>query len=338
MKAFGQHSSKLARDMVLLARLYVRNRHPPADNPENVKNLGFVKGRELLDAAQSILTSDELSVGSMESDIEGDSDLGNVYHYTGMLDMFEFFPSRNFDQLDNAIVNAERAIAVWDSTENPKAKADTLNLLGSLNMHKGMSGTGGHKMLMKAESLLKESLALRETILSRTDPDLGQVLNTLGDFYTKQGNLPDAEGYYHRARRVYVEGLGPRHTRGVFPLIGLATLEELRPEKDFALMIRYWEQVVSIRKQLGDKNPQYQQSFDKLRKARQQQFIQQNAATRISRLWKKLKTAAREGGASGADGNRLVESTTPGECTRNWHTHARARAHTHMAAVAMDRF
>eukprot|EP01046_Picozoa_sp_COSAG06_P064548 COSAG06_NODE_15474_length_1068_cov_2.414861_1_plen_60_part_10 len=55
-----------------------------------------------------------------------------------------------------------------------------------------------HKLLQKAEVALKESLTIREAILSRSDPGLGQVLNTLGDFYTKQGNLPDAEDFYLR--------------------------------------------------------------------------------------------------------------------------------------------
>ena len=71
------------------------------------------------------------------------------------------------------------------------------------------------------------------------------MLNSLGDFYTKQGNLPDAEDFYHRARKVYVEGLGPKHVRGVYPLIGLANMESQRPEKDYDLMVRLMDQGAS---------------------------------------------------------------------------------------------
>ena len=58
-KIRGSHSTKLARDQLLLATLYVRNRHPPADGQK-----GFMMGRGLLDSAQQILTSDEMSISS----------------------------------------------------------------------------------------------------------------------------------------------------------------------------------------------------------------------------------------------------------------------------------
>ena len=283
-KVMGSLSTKLARDMVLLGRLYVRNRHPPADGQK-----GFIKGRELLSQAQTILTSDEMSTGS--ADVGEESDLGLTFHYTGLLDMFEYFGSKDIAKLDSAIANCESAMRVWEEKDDTYNKAETLNLLGSLNQQKGVAGVGDHKLLIKAEELLKEGLKVRESTLSRSDPALAQSLNSLGDYYTKQGNLPDAESYYNRARRVYVEGLGPKHTRGVFPLIGLVAVEELRPnaEKDFDLMVRYMEQVVAIREQLGPQSPPYQQSLDKLRKLKQQQFIQNSASKRIARLWKELR-------------------------------------------------
>ena len=40
--------------------------------------------------------------------------------------------------------------------------------------------------------------------LFRSDPALGQVLNTLAEFYLEQGNIPDAEDHFHRAREVRV--------------------------------------------------------------------------------------------------------------------------------------
>ena len=46
---------------------------------------------------------------------------------------------------------------------------------------------GDYKLLEKAEDSLKESLEIREAVLSRSDPGLGQVLTTLGDFYLEQG-------------------------------------------------------------------------------------------------------------------------------------------------------
>ena len=96
-KIRGNLSTKLARDQLLLATLYVRNRHPPSDGQK-----GFEKGRGLLDDAQKILTSDELSISSDRGD--DDSALGGVYHLLGLLDMFEWFGSKDADQLDSAIL------------------------------------------------------------------------------------------------------------------------------------------------------------------------------------------------------------------------------------------
>ena len=90
---------------------------------------------------------------------------------------------------------------VWDQSNDLVNKAETLNLVGSLSQFKGMAAAD-HKLLQKAEDSLKESLRIREGLLSRSDPALGQVLNTLGEFYSKQGNLTDAEEYFHRARKV----------------------------------------------------------------------------------------------------------------------------------------
>jgi hypothetical protein len=77
--------------------LYVRNRHPPSDGQK-----GFEYGRSLLDSAQQILTSDELSMSSERED--EDSALGGVYHLLGLLDMFEWFGSKDAAQLDSAIL------------------------------------------------------------------------------------------------------------------------------------------------------------------------------------------------------------------------------------------
>lgn len=188
---------------------------------------------------------------------------------------------------------------VWDHSNDLVNKAETLNLVGSLAQFKGMAAAD-HKLLQKAEDSLKESLRIRESLLSRSDPGLGQVLNTLGDFYSKQGNLTDAEEFYHRARKVYVEGLGAKHVRGVYPLIGLANLEAQRPEeqKDYDMMVRLAEQVVSIRKQLGEDAPVFKQSVDLLNKFKRERFMKKNAAARIARLWKKLNKSR---GSTGAD-------------------------------------
>lgn len=96
-KIRGNLSTKLARDQLLLATLYVRNRHPPSDGQK-----GFEKGRGLLDDAQKILTSDELSMSSERED--EDSALGGVYHLLGLLDMFEWFGSKDAEKLDSAIL------------------------------------------------------------------------------------------------------------------------------------------------------------------------------------------------------------------------------------------
>ena len=303
-KLHGRNSTKLARDMLMLATLYVRNKHKPSDG-----QAGYTIGRELLDKAQLILTSDEVSVPS-DGGMEEDSVLGSVYHMLGLLDMFEYFASKDIAQLDSAIVNAERAMAVWDANHDLKNKAETLNLVGTLSKMKGMVG-GEYKLLQKAEECLKESLSIRESALSRSDPALGQVLNTLGDFYSAQGNLSDAEDYYHRARKVYVEGLGAKNVRGVYPLVGLAQLEAKRPEKDYDLMIRYIQQVVSIRKQLGEDHPDYTKAKQLLEDFKRQRLVVDTAAGRIGRLWKRLR---HKDGAPGAVSLPSVQAGNSSDC------------------------
>ena len=81
------------------------------------------------------------------------------------------------------------------------AAASTLNLVGSLAQKKGMK-IGDYTLLEKAEESLKEALAIRLSVLSRSDPDLGQSLDTVANFYLEQGNLPEAEDHFHRAREV----------------------------------------------------------------------------------------------------------------------------------------
>lgn len=200
-------------------------------------------------------------------------------------------------------------MVVWDQSQDFVNKAETLNLVGSLAQFKGMA-TADHKLLQKAETSLKESLRIRESLLSRSDPALGQVLNSLGDFYSKQGNLTDAEEFYHRARKVYVEGLGAKHVRGVYPLIGLANLEAQRPEdqKDYDMMLRLAEQVLSIRKQLGEDAPVYKQSVELVDKFKQERFKKTAAAARIARLWKTLTKDKIKTSSSPAEGD-----TDPGD-------------------------
>jgi hypothetical protein len=77
-------------------------------------------------------------------------------------------------------------MVVWRKTKDQKNAAETLNLVGSLAQRKGMK-VGDYKLLEKAEESLKESLEIRENVLSRSDPALGQVLNTIGEFYLEQG-------------------------------------------------------------------------------------------------------------------------------------------------------
>ena len=58
-RIYGPNSRKLAKELLQLAVLYVRNRHKPVDGTDM-----FVKGGQLLQRAQEILTSDETSIGS----------------------------------------------------------------------------------------------------------------------------------------------------------------------------------------------------------------------------------------------------------------------------------
>ena len=123
----------------------------------------FVKGGQLLQRAQEILTSDDTSVSS---DPGEEQPLGLVYHYRGLLEMFNFFASGDLAILDKAIENADMAMVVWRKAKDLKNAAETLNLVGSLAQKKGMK-VGDYKLLEKAEESLKESLEIREAVLSR---------------------------------------------------------------------------------------------------------------------------------------------------------------------------
>ena len=65
-----------------------------------------------------------------------------------------------------------------------KNAADTLNLCGSISMQKGMK-SGEYSLLDAAEEYYKESLEIREGLLSRSDPDIGQVLTSMGAVPTR---------------------------------------------------------------------------------------------------------------------------------------------------------
>jgi tetratricopeptide (TPR) repeat protein len=228
----SEHATAVASDCLQLARLYIRLRHKPRDGTPS-----FVKGRALLDRAHTILsegsalalsaataaaTAAAAGSGADEADEERSDNLhalGTVYHLRGLLNMFEAFAGKV--SWEEAWADATRAVTLRRRLGDLKNAADSLNLCGTVAMRIGLKH-GDFKQLDKAEACYKESLELRESLLSRSDPDIGQVLNSIGDFYLEQGNLLEAEQHYERARRVYIEGLGPKHPRGAHPLIGLA--------------------------------------------------------------------------------------------------------------------
>ena len=85
--------------------------------------------------------------------------------------MFEYFGSKDISQLDSALINANRAMAVWDQANDLANKAETLNLVGSLNQIKGMA-SADHKLLQVRvlKPFLKPSLlrfALKKPFLLR---------------------------------------------------------------------------------------------------------------------------------------------------------------------------
>ena len=68
-------------------------------------------------------------------------------------------------------------------------------------------------------------------------------------------------------------------------------------------MVRLGEQVVSIRKQLGEESPVYKQSVDMLDKFKRERFEFKNAAGRIGRLWRGLKKKGKQGKDGPKDGD-----------------------------------
>jgi hypothetical protein len=137
-----------------------------------------VSGRTLLDRASSILNG-VVPLDPIEGDgVDGAAMqratddlfvpiLSGVYHLRGLLNMFQ-------RQLDDASVDAEQSLALRRKSGDLKNAADTLNLCGSIAMQKG-TAAGDYVLLDQAEEYYKESLEIREGLLSRSDPDIGQV-------------------------------------------------------------------------------------------------------------------------------------------------------------------
>ena len=90
---------------------------------------------------------------------EEDSVLGSVYHMLGLLDMFEYFASKDIAQLDSAIVNAERAMAVfppnWVTAGGPASARAGMTPLGwaCLKGHLQLS-----QLLLKADGVPDETI------------------------------------------------------------------------------------------------------------------------------------------------------------------------------------
>ena len=91
---------------------------------------------------------------------------------------------------------------------------DQLDVGSLLEAAQSAAGAGD---LTTADASLRRALALQESALGRSHPDLASTLNNLAIIAERTGQLKDAEVFYRRAARIAAESLPPED-----PLVALA--------------------------------------------------------------------------------------------------------------------
>ena len=142
-----------------------------------------------------------------------------AYHGLGLAYLIGVRKIASSDAEDSTIVaNAEKAVELRERIEDFAGAGDSLNLLGSIYQCQ--------KKYSRAEKYFLQSLSYRERVLSRFDPDLGQVSVSLGKLYCEMGDYHKAKEYFIRAREIYSAALGDSHPRVCHALEGLAQVYE----------------------------------------------------------------------------------------------------------------
>jgi tetratricopeptide (TPR) repeat protein len=115
------------------------------------------------------------------------------------------------NKYDTAIGWYEKILSI-----QPTRDAELLLELGAMHLQAGRYD--------KAQSFLKEALALTVNTLSPNDPDLALYFQGLGSIYFVQGNYAEAEPLYKRAIGIREAALGPNHPDVAGALGNLAEL------------------------------------------------------------------------------------------------------------------
>ncbi len=125
-----------------------------------------------------------------------------------------------------ALVDARRRVAQHRQTvgERHPDYATSLNQLALLLIMHGDP--------QQAESLLRESLTIRQETLGEHHPDYATNLSSLGGLLWARGDLDSAEPMLRRALHVRGEVLGPAHPKTIASRDSLEQLVRARSERD----------------------------------------------------------------------------------------------------------
>jgi CHAT domain-containing protein/Tfp pilus assembly protein PilF len=153
--------------------------------------------------------------------------------------------SRNLRQkgkYDEALLLAERALAIWEKTLGPDHRdvADSLHALASLYDDKSD--------YVKAEPLNLRALAIREKTLGLDHPDVAKTLNNLAWIYGVREDYAKAESFYRRALAIQENALGKNHPEVASTLNDLALLYYEKGDYDQSILTN--RRVLAIREEM----------------------------------------------------------------------------------------
>jgi tetratricopeptide (TPR) repeat protein len=171
---------------------------------------------------------------------------------------------------EEIVIDAREALLLREELSDWAAAGETLNLLGSLSMKRNNFGD--------AEQYFIKSLQYRERVLSRYDPDLGQVHTSLGTLYLEMHQYELCIQNFRKAKDIYTAALGVDHPRGCHALEGLSMAYHAKGHSPKARMLM--SDVVRIRRsKLGEQHPMHLKSKALLEKYQDSKAVQVTSRT-----------------------------------------------------------
>lgn len=136
---------------------------------------------------------------------------------------------------EQAIQFAEQALTQMRTAAEKMPILRTLVATTMNNLGVGYLAQG---QISKAESILREALALQEQAVGPNHDDVATTLNNLASLYFRRGEYDQAEPLYRRALTIFEQQLGPRHPAvASLGLMNLAWLYWVKGERAQAVSL-----------------------------------------------------------------------------------------------------